>query len=66
MNKSEVETQSSLNRFITLTAIRGSSGNEALVAAEIERQLIEAVQTHLRLLTTERESELVVQVIAVT
>jgi tripeptide aminopeptidase len=42
MNKSEVETQSSLNRFITLTAIRGSSGNEALVAAEIERQLIEA------------------------
>lgn len=42
MNKTEVEPQSSLNRFVTLTGIPGSSGNEADVAAEIVNQLISA------------------------
>ena len=42
MNKTEVETQSSLNRFITLTSIPGSSGNESNVAAEIVNQLVAA------------------------
>ena len=42
MNKTEVESQSSLDRFVTLTAIPGSSGNEADVAAEIARQLVAA------------------------
>ena len=40
MNKPEVEPQSSLNRFVTLAGIPGSSGNEADVAAEIVNQLI--------------------------
>lgn len=42
MNKPEVETQLALNRFLTLTAIPGISGNESQVAAEIEKQLIAA------------------------
>ncbi len=42
MNKTEVEAQSSLNRFIALTAIPGSSGNESDVAAEIVNQLVAA------------------------
>ncbi len=42
MNKTEVETQSSLDRFLLLAAIPGTSGDESDVAQAIVKQLVQA------------------------